>query len=74
MATPMTPAKSPLARIKQLARQRDTDRRSAPEELVSAILAARTANPPYTLQEIADALGVTRQAVHQLLTRAQERK
>lgn len=69
MATPVTTAKSPLARIKQLARQRDVERRSAPEELVDAIRAARSASPAYTLQEIADALGISRQAVQQLLKR-----
>lgn len=62
-------ARSPLARIKELAGSRDTDRRSAPPELVDAIVAARTANPRYTLQEIADALGCSRQAVQQLLAR-----
>lgn len=72
-ATPMPPSKkSPLARVKEAAKGRDLERRAAPPELVSAIMAARTANPPYTLQEIADALGVSRQAVHQLLTRHRE--
>lgn len=60
---------TPLGEIKRAAARRDPERRAAPDELAKAIHAARTASPAYTLQEIADVLGVSRQAVQQLLTR-----
>jgi DNA-directed RNA polymerase specialized sigma24 family protein len=56
-----------LQQVRTASHNRDPDRRAANPELVQAIHNARDAN--HTLQEIADVLGISRQAVHAMLSR-----
>lgn len=64
---PTPPLPAALRAVRDEAARRDHSRREAPPELVEAIMAAR--NQGWTYAEIGAAMGTTRQAVHELVTR-----
>jgi Mn-dependent DtxR family transcriptional regulator len=69
----VSPLPPHLQAVSDAARTRDRTSRAADDVLVQAILGARRHDPPYTLQDIADVMGISRQAVQQLLARVERR-
>lgn len=63
----MSPLAPHLQAVHDAAATRDHTQRAADDVLIRAITGARENH--YTLQEIADVIGVTRQAVQQMLAR-----